>query len=220
MVSETDESSLRHSKAELSAVLDDSLEKAKREAANALRQTERVRQLVLTALDGRQFRLRPSTILDLNRCAINGLDAYAGLWRPGAVEIGQSAHVPPGAHLVPECAEEMCDYVNENWQIRSAIHLASFVMWRLNWIHPFTDGNGRTSRAASYLVLSVRSGAWFPGLETIPEQIVANRTPYYSALESADKKILKCRFFIHDRHRTGNGRVTRLDVCKTTEKCF
>ncbi|MBL8221394.1 MAG: Fic family protein, partial [Bryobacterales bacterium] len=27
------------------------------------------------------------------------------------------------------------------------------VMWRLNWIHPFFGGNGRTARSASYLVL-------------------------------------------------------------------
>ena len=59
-------------------------------------------------------------------------------------------------------------------------------MWRLNWIHPFTDGNGRTSRAVSYLVLSVATGMLLPGATTIPEQIIANRQPYYSALEVAD----------------------------------
>lgn len=82
----------------------------------------------------------------------------------------------------------MCDYVNENWAEKSAVHLASFVMWRLNWIHPFADGNGRTSRAVSYLVLCVREGMLLPGSETIPEQIVANRGPYYRALEAADQK--------------------------------
>lgn len=60
------------------------------------------------------------------------------------------------------------------------------VMWRLNWIHPFTDGNGRTSRAVSYLVLSVRAGLLLRDNETIPEQIVANCVPYYDALEAAD----------------------------------
>lgn len=59
-------------------------------------------------------------------------------------------------------------------------------MWRLNWIHPFTDGNGRTSRAISYLVLCVRLKALLPGKLTIPEQIEQDRTPYYKALEAAD----------------------------------
>ncbi len=57
-------------------------------------------------------------------------------------------------------------------------------MWRLNWIHPFTDGNGRTSRAVSYLVLCIRLQMLLPGKLTIPEQIEQNRTPYYKALEA------------------------------------
>jgi Fic family protein len=59
-------------------------------------------------------------------------------------------------------------------------------MWRLNWIHPFFGGNGRTSRAVSYLALCARLGFRLPGEETIPDQIVANRDPYYLALRAAD----------------------------------
>jgi Fic family protein len=64
-------------------------------------------------------------------------------------------------------------------------------MWRLNWIHPFTDGNGRTSRALSYLVLCVKLGYRLPGSRTIPDQISENKTPYYEALEKADKEFEK-----------------------------
>lgn len=157
-----------------------------------------MRDYVLQALDGRPFKLRISTILDLNRCAIEGLDAYAGNFRPAEIGIGQSAHTPPQGYLVPQLVEEMCDYVNDNWKERSAIHLASFVMWRLNWIHPFTDGNGRTSRAVSYLVLCARENMLLPGGQTIPEQIVANRKPYYDALEDADKKFRDNQGFSDD----------------------
>ena len=87
---------------------------------------------------------------------------------------------------MPGLVEELCDYVNDMWSTKSPIHLASYVMWRLNWIHPFTDGNGRTSRAVSYLVLCVRLGTLLPGKLTIPEQIEEERTPYYRALEAAD----------------------------------
>ena len=183
-----EERNVRHSKAADASVVKDDIEKAKLEAANALRQAERVRENIIGVIDGRPFKWRPSTLLDLNRCAIEGLDAYAGNWRPASIEIGESAHTPPKGHLVPGLIEEMCDYVNDNWNNRSAVHLASFVMWRLNWIHPFTDGNGRTSRAASYLVLCAHEGALFPGTDTIPEQIVSNRNPYYDALEAADKR--------------------------------
>lgn len=37
------------------------------------------------------------------------------------------------------------------------ITLASFVLWRLNWIHPFIDGNGRTAAVLCYFVLGVKS---------------------------------------------------------------
>jgi len=79
----------------------------------------------------------------------------------------------------------MCEYVNSNWD-RSPLHLSAYVMWKLNWIHPFSGGNGRTSRAASYLVLCAKLGYRVPGTNTIPEQIVANRQPYYEALDAAD----------------------------------
>jgi Fic family protein len=60
-------------------------------------------------------------------------------------------------------------------------------MWRLNWIHPFADGNGRTSRILSYIVLCIRAEALFPGTPTIPDQIVENRHPYFEALDAADE---------------------------------
>jgi hypothetical protein len=28
--------------------------------------------------------------------------------------------------------------------------LAAYGLWRLNWIHPFVEGNGRTARAVCY----------------------------------------------------------------------
>ena len=76
--------------------------------------------------------------------------------------------------------------VNDNWFDSTPLHLGSYIMWRLNWIHPFADGNGRTSRILSYVVLSIRAGAILPGTPTIPDQIVDDRAPYFDALDAAD----------------------------------
>jgi Fic family protein len=122
----------------------------------------------------------------LQREALAGISAYAGNYRPGGVAIEGSKHEPVGAHLVPELVEDMCDYVNDHWNESAPIHLAAYLMWRLNWIHPFADGNGRTSRVVSYVVLSIRAGAILPGTPTIPDQIVDNRNPYFEALDAAD----------------------------------
>jgi Fic family protein len=59
-------------------------------------------------------------------------------------------------------------------------------MWRMNWIHPFFGGNGRTSRAISYLALCAKLGFVLPGTKTIPELIAEDRDPYYKALRLAD----------------------------------
>lgn len=76
--------------------------------------------------------------------------------------------------------------MNDHRDDRTAIHLAAYVMWRLNWIHPFTDGNGRTSRIVSYVVLCIALESVLRGKNAIPDQIVDNRRPYFEALERAD----------------------------------
>jgi Fic family protein len=125
-------------------------------------------------------------VLALHREALAGISIFAGNFRPAGVKIEGSKHEPVGAHLVPERVEDMCDYVNSRWDESTPLHLAAYIMWRLNWIHPVADGNGRTSRILSYVVLSIRAGAVLPGTPTIPDQIVDNRNPYFEALDAAD----------------------------------
>lgn len=177
----------RHSVASDAMLLQDPDEIARRESENAIAQFDRVLDMVDDIARGsRAFRLRTSMVLDLHRIALEGLSAYAGNYRPSDVEIGQSKHTPPPAHLVAGLIEEMCDYVTDKADTSEALHLCAYVMWRLNWIHPFTDGNGRTSRALAYYVLCGKLGYLLPGSETVPEQIAADRDPYYRALEDAD----------------------------------
>jgi Fic family protein len=102
------------------------------------------------------------------------------------VKIGGSGHQPPEEAFVSEEVELLCDYVNEHWHRASAVHLCAYVLWKLNWIHPFSDGNGRTARAVAYVVLSIKLDSLLPGAPTIPEQIAGDKAPYYTALESAD----------------------------------
>jgi Fic family protein len=160
--------------------------KAAAEARNGFRQYDAAIGTIQSALERGSFKLRPSLILGLQREALAGISSYAGNYRPGGVAIEGSRHEPVGAHLVPELIEDMCDYVNDHWDASTPLHLAAYLMWRLNWIHPFADGNGRTSRMVSYVALSIRAGAILPGTPTIPDQIVDNRNPYFEALDAAD----------------------------------
>jgi Fic family protein len=173
---------------------------AEAEAKNGLRQYDSGISAAQTALERQNFKLRLSLILGLHREALAGISNFAGNFRPGCVQITHSKHEPPPAHLVPQFVEEMCDYVNDHWETATALHLAAYVMWRLNWIHPFADGNGRTSRIVSYVVLSIKSGFIPPGTPTIPDQIVNDRSGYFAALDSADDAWNRC---------FGNGRSSR-----------
>lgn len=176
----------RHSRALEPELISDPQRKAEAEAANGLRQYDFAVQSVYQALERKPFKLRPSLILSLQREALRDISAYAGLFRPANVEIRGSRHEPPPAHLVPELVEDLCEYVNERWQDGSAVHLAAYVMWRLNWIHPFADGNGRTSRMLSFFVLSMKLGFVLPGTPTLPELVIQHRTDYEDALDLAD----------------------------------
>lgn len=176
----------RQSRALEAEIIQDPLAKAAAESLNGLRQYDRAVQIVLEAVERGSFKLRLSMILSLHREALQGLSSYAGNFRPGAVEILGSRHEPVGAHRVAELVEAMCDYVNEHWADATPIHLAAYVMWRLNWIHPFADGNGRTSRASSFVVLSAKLEGILPGTPTFPELIVDHRAAYEDALDAAD----------------------------------
>lgn len=176
----------RHSKAGEAELIVDPVAKAEAEALNGLRQYDFSIHAIQDAIERKAFKFRLSLVLSVQREALRGISAYAGNFRPAGVEIEGSKHSPVGAHLVPELVEDMCDYVNDHWTDGTPVHLAAYIMWRLNWIHPFSDGNGRTSRMLSYIVLCVKLDSVLPGHPTIPEQIVSNRDPYFAALDAAD----------------------------------
>lgn len=178
----------RHSEAEDAALLSDPDEIARREAENGLRQFSLALDIIRAHVKDteRPFKLRAGPIMQLHRAALDGLHRLAGTYRNTPVKIHGSLHQPPEPAFVVDEVQAMCEYVNENWS-RSAAHLAAYVLWKMNWIHPFADGNGRTARAISYVVMSIKLDSLLPGTPTIPEQIAANKDPYYKALEESDK---------------------------------
>lgn len=157
-------------------------QKAALEARNGILQFDEVLRLI----DEHKGKLvlRPSMIQRMQRLAIKDIYTCAGNFRTGPVCIYGTTHMPPAAEEVSELVEQMCDYANRSEH--NPIHVAAYLMWRINWIHPFTGGNGRTSRAVSYLALCCRLGHRLVGTRTIPEQIVNERQPYYAALDAAD----------------------------------
>jgi Fic family protein len=117
---------------------------------------------------------------------MDGLVPTAGQARTRSdLEIHGSTHVPPPADQVPGLLAEACDFIVANPKERP-LFLAAYIMWRVCWIHPFDDGNGRAARSASYLLLGVSLGLELHGTHPIPERIKHAPRAYWRALEAAD----------------------------------
>jgi len=120
----------------------------------------------------------------LNHVAVANVSQLGGRFRQEPVYVGH--HIPPHFKDVPELMDRFIVFIHENWYDLSPTQLAAYGLWRLNWLHPFIEGNGRTARAVCYYLLCVRTGALLPGNKIVPERIREDRSPYYSALRSAD----------------------------------
>src|ERR1700733_7954304 len=93
--------------------------------------------------------------------------------------------MPPAHYRVLVLMVDFVNVVNRNWEQFDRVFLATYVLWRLNNIHPFINGNGRTARAACYFVLCLKSGGWVRGQTILPELIRRERDEYCIHLQHA-----------------------------------
>ena len=83
----------------------------------------------------------------------------------------------------------MDDFINETnrwWGIVPTTTLAAHALWRINYIHPFVNGNGRTARAVCYFIICASSGGELPGDPILPELLKEVHEEYVAALQVAD----------------------------------
>ena len=134
--------------------------------------------------------LQPHKINDLlkaHNLMMSGILIDAGKFRNKAVGIHKGNkvhHIAPPAHQVSGL---MADLVN--WLKKSQDHpliTSSVFHYEFEFIHPFTDGNGRLGRLWQTLILS----KWHQLFLALPlESIIKdNQQKYYQALEQADKE--------------------------------
>lgn len=104
-------------------------------------------------------------------------DENAGKYRNENVTIKGANHIPPDYLVVPELMEQLI--VNYNsWKEYHPIIRAALLHGKLVKIHPFVDGNGRTSRLL--MNLDLMSSGYVPLI--IKKE---NRLKYYEALDKA-----------------------------------
>jgi Fic family protein len=126
------------------------------------------------------------TLWSLNHVAVSNIAQFGGRYREDPIYVGK--HFPPHFREVPNLMDRFLSMVHENWTIVDhPTYMAAYALWRMNWIHPFVEGNGRTARAACYYLICLKQGSLLPGKKTVPERIRETRPEYYAALAAADR---------------------------------
>ncbi len=126
-------------------------------------------------------------LLNAHKLMMDGLVKESGCFRSGGVGIfdGQKLiHAAPPANYVPELISNLFE-----WYRQSNLHIlikSCIFHYEFEFIHPFSDGNGRMGRMWHTLLLSKwnKLFAWLP----IEDLIRKNQQKYYDALAEADRK--------------------------------
>ncbi|XP_020863665.1 protein adenylyltransferase FICD [Phascolarctos cinereus] len=119
-------------------------------------------------------------VLEIHRRVLGYVDPVeAGRFRATQVFVGH--HVPPHPQDVDKQMEEFVQWLNsEDAMNLHPVEFAALAHYKLVYIHPFIDGNGRTSRLLMNLILMQ---AGYPPITIRKEQ----RSEYYHVLEVANE---------------------------------
>lgn len=136
--------------------------------------------------------LNERDLLSIHNLILRGIiPEDAGRYRKVQVMIQGSSHMSPQPLLVPQEMEEYFTWYEINKNKLHPVILAAEMHERLVTIHPFIDGNGRTSRLIMNLIL-MQKGYLIANIKGDYE----NRMRYYQSLEIAQTKKNKEDFLL------------------------
>ncbi|MDR0966567.1 MAG: Fic family protein [Myxococcales bacterium] len=141
------------------------------------------------------YPITEGVIREIHRRLVSGVRgdrAAPGEWRllqncVANSKTGEIVYMPPPPSDVPALMREFVEWMQAT-EINPII-LSGVAQYQLVFIHPFIDGNGRTSRLLSTLLL-YKSGYDFKRLFTISEFYDRDRFAFYSAIRSVEKNNL------------------------------
>ncbi|MFH2019396.1 MAG: Fic family protein [bacterium] len=143
--------------------------------------------------------LTEAMLSEIHRLTVNRLmpESEAGLYRTVKVVIrntttGEITFRPPPPTEVPSLISQLFTWLNLTSETPSrhnqSLHpllRAGILHYELARIHPFTDGNGRTARAAALLLLYLE-GYEVKRFFSLEEYYDAHPSDYYDALKSVE----------------------------------
>lgn len=109
-----------------------------------------------------------------------GLDVLPGRWRE--VPVAVFRHEPPVAASIPQFLARADEVYARAWGLEMSLVAAACAHHRLNWVHPFLDGNGRACRLQLHTGLHpLTDGLW-----SVNRGLARQRERYYQCLSEAD----------------------------------
>ena len=136
--------------------------------------------------------LNERDLLSIHNLILRGIiPEDAGRYRKVQVMIQGSSHMPPQPLMIPQEMEEYFVWHEINKNKLHPIILAAEMHERLATIHPFIDGNGRTSRLIMNLIL-MQKGYPIANIKGDYE----TRMQYHQSLEIAQTQKNKEDFFL------------------------
>ena len=144
------------------------------EAINHKEAIDLLKDLVQKKTPLNSYRLK-----QLHQLILKGIDnRNAGKYRDVPVRISGSSHIPPEPYLIEKMMEDYFLFYETQKSSLHPVILATEMHERLVSIHPFIDGNGRTSRLIMNLIL-LQNGYTIANLKGN----LSDRMKYYNALE-------------------------------------
>lgn len=117
-----------------------------------------------------------------DRITEEGISLEPGELRNRRVSVGR--HLPPDSVDLLSYLKEWGAFYSKLPPGEKSVIGAAAAHHRLTWIHPFSDGNGRTARLHTHLVLhrlGLTNGMW-----SVMRGLARNREEYYTRLNNAD----------------------------------
>ena len=152
----------------------------------SVREVEEVRGAirVYEKLESLDYR-KEADLLGAHDLLMGSILSRSGAYRMGQVGVhtdGEVVHVAPPAERVPELMANLFEWLGTTGE--HPLIVSSVFHYEFEFIHPFSDGNGRMGRLWQTLILY----AWKPFFSYIPLESVVreHQEGYYRAIEASN----------------------------------
>ena len=158
-------------------------------------------------VQNKKTQITEESILQIHRIITN--DTLADKQEEGAfrttddvrivdVQTGEVLHTPPQQQDLGQLMKAFCSFTNDMEMEDFFLHPISkaiTIHFLIGYIHPFTDGNGRTARALFYWYL-IRKGYWLIEYMSVSRIILGSKAQYARAYQHTEKDENDLTYFI------------------------